>query len=231
MTSETLRRPHSFHFDIGKLDLRKALLLGGAAATALYVGIDAVAALRYEGYSYIDQTISELSAIDAPTRSLWIPFGVVHSLLTIGCGAGVWMSARGSRRLKLVGGFITVIGLLGLVAWPFAPMHQREVLAADGGTLSDTVHLILGGVDSLLFVSSIAVGATIFGKRFRNYSMATIAALFVCGLYTAMNANAVSQDEATPWIGITERISVFGSMIWIAVFALLLLPRRSSGSE
>ena len=31
---------------------------------------------------------------------------------------------------------------LGLL-WPFAPMHQREVLAAGGATPSDTLHQVL----------------------------------------------------------------------------------------
>ena len=51
----------------------KALLACGAGSTLFYFGMDAVAALLYDGYSYTDQTISELSAIGAPTRSLWVP--------------------------------------------------------------------------------------------------------------------------------------------------------------
>jgi hypothetical protein len=37
-----------------------------------------------------------------------------------------------------VGGLILAYASLGLL-WPFAAMHQREVLAAGGGTLSDTM--------------------------------------------------------------------------------------------
>ena len=55
---------------------RKALLACGVAAFLLYFALDLVAALLYDGYSYTDQTINELSAIDAETRSLWIPLGL-----------------------------------------------------------------------------------------------------------------------------------------------------------
>ena len=147
--------------------------------------MDVLAASRYDGYSYTDQTISELSAVGAPTRSLWIPLGFVYSVLTIACGFGIWASARQKRALRFVAAFVAGIGVLGLVAWPFAPMHQREVLAAGGGTLSDTMHLILGAADTLLFVLSIAFGATAFGKRFRLYSIATILVVLAFGAFTA----------------------------------------------
>jgi hypothetical protein len=49
---------------------RKALLVSGVLASLLYLGTDVLAALLYEGYSYTDQTVSELSAIGSPTRHL-----------------------------------------------------------------------------------------------------------------------------------------------------------------
>jgi len=213
---------------ISKVGRTKALLGCGVAATLLYVGTDLLAASLYDGYSYTDQTISELSAVGAPTRSLWIPLGVVYSVLTVACGFGIWASAGRKRALRFVAVFVSGIGILGLVAWPFAPMHQREVLAAGGGTLSDTVHLMLGAADTFLFVLSIACGATAFGKRFRLYSIATIFFVLAFGALTGMDAPRVADNERTPWVGITERIAVFGSMLWIAVLAIALLRARDA---
>jgi hypothetical protein len=210
---------------IGRPGWRKVLLACGAASTLLYIGMDAIAALRYDGYSYTDQTISELSAVDAPTRSLWIPPGFVYGVLMIAFGVGVW-AAGPKRALRLVAGFAAAIGVIGLVAWPFAPMHQRAVLAAGGSTASDTMHLVLAGVDSVLFMLSIAVGAATLGRRFRVYSIATFAVVFVSGALTSFRAGAVQADEPTPWLGIEERVTVFGSMLWLAVLAVALLRRR-----
>lgn len=208
---------------------RKILLACGIVATMLYVLMDLIASLRYDGYSYTGQTISELSAIDAPTRSLWIPLGVVYSLLMIAFGFGAWVAATYSRALRAVGMMAAGVGLLGLVAWPFAPMHQREILAAGGETLADTMHIVLGFVDTLLFMVSIAVGARVFGKRFLYYSIATIVVVLVSGTLTGMEGPKVANDESTPWIGVTERIAVFGSMLWYSVLAAgLLLSHRAS---
>ena len=204
------------------LGSRRVLLHCGVAAALLYFGMDLLAASRYNGYSYADQTISELSAVGAPTRSLWLPLGFLYSILTIACGFGIWASAAQNRALRFVAVFVGGIGVLGVVGWPFAPMHQREVLAAGGGTLSDTMHLVLAGGSTLLFILSIAVGAKAAGKRFSVYSVVTILVVLTFGAFTGMDASQISHNEPTPWVGITERIAVFGSMFWIAVLAVTL---------
>ena len=50
----------------------KALLWCGIIASVLYIATDMFAATLWEGYSYTAQQVSELSAIGAPTRPLWI---------------------------------------------------------------------------------------------------------------------------------------------------------------
>lgn len=143
------------------------------------------------------------------------------------------------------GGF-AFIGWLLLAAaavgplWWFAPMHQREVLAADGGNWQDTMHLALGGVSSLLFFVTIGVGAYAFGRPFRWFSFATIGLMLVFGTLMNMDVAKVGENEPTPWLGIWERIAIEGAMLWQAVFAIVLLtagrtlgaaPSPTSGPE
>jgi hypothetical protein len=52
------------------------------------------------------------------------------------------------------------------VAWPFASLYQREVLAAGGGTLADTGHLVLSMVTVVLMFAAMAFGAAAFGLQF-----------------------------------------------------------------
>jgi hypothetical protein len=108
-------------------------------------------------------------------------------------------------------------------------MHQREVLAADGATLSDTLHLILVGVGGIVFLFEAAFAAAAFGKWFRLYIIATIVAALVFGFITSLYAPEVQANEPTPWVGIYERVSAYGYELWIAVLAGILL--RSEGKR
>jgi hypothetical protein len=55
------------------LTVRKALLVCGILSSLLYVDTVEPAAIRWKGYSSKSQTVSELIAINAPTRPLVVP--------------------------------------------------------------------------------------------------------------------------------------------------------------
>src|SRR5688500_12064000 len=80
--------------------LRKILLICGVVSTLYYVGTTAYVTAQAEGYSSLSQAVSELSAVDAPTRSLGVALGVPYTLLLIAFGWGVWLSAGPSRALR-----------------------------------------------------------------------------------------------------------------------------------
>ena len=199
-----------------------ALLACGVASTALYIAMDVAAALRYDGYSYRSQTISELSAVGAPTRAFWLVASVPYGLLVGAFGVGVIAAARGRRSLRAMGALITTVGALALVAWPFAPMHQRDVLAAGGGTAGDTMHLVLSGADGMLALAVLGIGAATTRGRFRLYTLLTLATVLALAPYNAIGGSRLADDEPTPWLGIVERVMVFAPMVWFAALAVRL---------
>ena len=158
------------------------------------------------------------------TRSLWVPLGIVYALLAAAFGLGVWKAAAGNRELKIVGGFLFINGIISLF-WP--PMHQREVLAAGGGTMTDTMHIVFSIVTVLLFMLSIGFGAVAFGKSFRFYSIASLIILVVFGILTAMQAPDMEVNGPTPLMGVWERINIGVYICWIVVLAIILLRKES----
>jgi len=201
---------------------RRPLLTCGIISTLLYVGADILAAMLYDGYSYASQAISELSAVGAPTRPLLSLTGTAYLLLVIAFGCGVLLAAGRKRTLRVVGILLIGYGLVGF-AWRFAPMHQREVLAAGGGSQADIMHLVLSAIDILLYFLIIGFGGAAFGKRFRVYSIATILVVLVFGALTGLEGPRIAANLPTPWVGVWERIMLFSPMLWIAVLAALLL--------
>lgn len=81
----------------------KLLLSCGIISSVLYIATDIFAATLWRGYSYIDQSVSELSAIGAPTRSLSIVMLFLYNPLLIAFGTGVWKAAGPKRGLRVTG--------------------------------------------------------------------------------------------------------------------------------
>ena len=199
---------------------RRLLLFCGIAASLLYIAMNIFIPFLDKGYNWVTQTVSELSAVDAPTRSLWFPLGIIYTLLIAAFGWGVFRSADRKRSLRIVGILLIINGLIGLT---WSPMHQREGLAAGGGTFTDTWHLVMASVTVLLMFLTIGFGAVAFGKGFRFYSIVTILIFSVFGVLTFMEAPNVDKDLPTPYIGLWERINIAAFMSWLIVFSNNLL--------
>jgi hypothetical protein len=208
--------------------VRKGLLVCGILASFLYVAMTLFVGMWWEGYSSAAQTISELSAIGAPTRPLWMLLGTVYTVFMVAFGWIVWESAPPNRALRVVGALIMTQGVFAYF-WP--PMHQRAVLAAGGGTLTDTLHIVWTIVTGLFFMFAIGFGAAAFGKRFRVYSIATMVILFACGVLTGTYASQIQANLPTPWAGVWERINSTAYMVWIAVLAIAVLRTREPAAE
>ena len=206
---------------------RKYLLFCGVAASLLYIAMNIFVPPLYEEYNWVTQTVSELSAVDAPTRSVWFPLGIAYTLLIAAFGWGVLKSAGENRMLRVAGILMILHGVLGLT---WSPMHQREVLAAGGGTFSDTWHIVMSAITVLLMLLSIGFGAAAFGNGFRVYSIATILVFIVFGALTFSEAPNVDKNLSTPFIGLWERINIAAFMVWLAVFAMILLRTEKKTS-
>jgi hypothetical protein len=107
-------------------------------------------------------------------------------------------------------------------------MHQREVIAAGGGTLTDTLHIVWTAITVPLMMLSIGFAGFAFRKPFRIYSLLTIVIMIVGGAMTGIYSPDMEANLPTPWIGIWERIGIAPNMIWLIVFAILLLNKKQN---
>ena len=209
------------------LTARKVLLLSGAGSSVLYVAMTALIGQQWEGYDWRSQAVSELSAIGAPTREIWGIAGAFYTAMAIAFAWAVWRSPEPrSRALHASGGLLLAYALLGF-AWPFAPMHSRETLAAGGGTFSDTLHLIVAGAAVLLMFAAIISGAAAFRGWFRPFSITVAVILLLFGLLTFRDAPGLAANLPTPWLGVWERINIGAFMLWVAALSFVLLRRTA----
>ena len=204
---------------------RNSLLTCGILASALYVGMNVFIPMYWDGFSHASRVVSELSAFDTPTRSVWVLFGVAYALLVAAFGLGVWSSAGTNRALRTTGVLLAVYGLFNVVPWP--PMHQREVLAAGGGTMSDTLHIVWSAVAVAFMLVATLFGAAATGRAFRVYSIITVIVMILFGAATAMQSSALEANRPTPFIGVWERISIGAFLTWMVVLAIREIRRQA----
>lgn len=208
--------------------MRNILLTCGILCSLLYVAADILAALRWGGYSYASQAVSELMAVGAPTRPFMITSFTVYGGLVIAFGIGVCMAAGRKRSLLITGILLTAYGAIGEAGLLWFPMHLRGA----ANSFTDTMHIIDTGLLVLLTLMFIGFGASADERWFRIYSIGTILILLVFGILAAMDGPRVAAQLPTPWLGVKERVNIYASMLWVLVFAVLLLrSQKSNGAS
>ena len=202
--------------------LTDVLLASGILSSIWYVVINAAVPSLWPEYSIVDQTVSELSAFGAPTRAVWIVAALPYTILFGLFGWGVLRTGTADRRRRTAGWLILACAVLNLW-WP--PMHAREVLAAGGGTMSDTLHLVWAGAITTMFIMIMVATAASLGSGLRLYTAFTVVVLAVFGGMTTWLSPNVALDLPTPWIGVWERLNIGAFLLWVVVVAVALLNR------
>lgn len=210
------------------MPITRLLIICGTAAAPFFILSDIVAAtLLYPGYDYSAQQVSELSAIGSPSRDFWMLMGYPYNLLTLAFAVGVWRVAEGRWPLKITAVLIVLFAANSFSWGWLAPMHMRGTQFTD----TDTMHIVFAIFAVVLMIGFISFGAAALGRGFRIYSAITIALMLAAGAVVSTQIAAIAANQPTPWMGLVERISVYGPMIWMAVFALALLRRQGAASS
>jgi Protein of unknown function (DUF998) len=201
----------------------RILLSCGIFSSLLYIGMNVFIPMLFEGYNSASQTVSELSAINAPTRPLWVALAMLYVLLFAAFGFGIRKYAYGNRHLRILGSLIIVYACFN-VYWP--PMHLR----GNEPTITDTLHITWAIITIILMMLIMGFGAAAFGRSFRIYTIITFAVFIVFGILISVESPGIPKNLPTPWIGIWERINIGAFMIWVIVLssALLIQEKKSS---
>lgn len=202
--------------------MQTILLLAGLLSSLVYVTIDLLSAARYPGYDIAHMAISELSAIGAPaaSASLWRILGPVYGALFLAFTVGDLRGAGENRWLRRAGWGMLAFVVWNLL-WPIFPMNQRDAEK----TTTDIMHLVVGGGSLILMLVIMGVGLPALGARFRRFSIASLAAVAAAGIGAFLYLPAMAAGGSTPWLGVVERVMLYGFLLWIAVLSAALMTR------
>jgi Protein of unknown function (DUF998) len=197
----------------------KALLVAGIAAVGVYAVGDLLSGLLYEGYSFKDQWISELTAFGSPVRPVMVAVILIHGLLLVAFGVGVGRWAD-RRSLRWVGSFLVAAGLVGFPTHTVFAMSSRWM---EGG-FNDTMHMVLSLVFSLIVSVAVALSAVASRGWFRLYSIVTLLVMIGFGGATSIAIRGIEENH-TPWAGGFERINAYAYFAWLVVLAVTVMRR------
>jgi hypothetical protein len=196
----------------------KLLLFAAIPSVVVYVIGDILSGLLYDGYSFIDQAVSELSAVGSPVRPLMVTVILIHGVLLLGFGIGILRVAR-RRSLRWIGWLLVAqFFIVGLWNHTIGAMSSRDLTAG----FNDTIHITLTTVFGLLVVAMMILSAVAYRGWVRVYSLSTLLVVAVFGMASAFAMRGLEQND-TPWGGGFERINAYAYFAWLVVLAITVM--------
>lgn len=180
------------------------------------------APLAYPGYDWMAQAVSDLSAVDAPSKELWNQLSSLYGV----CGMISIMMVCVAVQGKLTKILRVGIYLFAAMNWISSVGYKMFPLTTSGtpDSFQDIMHVYVVTVGVVLF--SIVSLVTIFvggmkAKRYRSLAV-WAAAAFLFMMLGAIGTNVVPKE----YFGIPERFSVFAATGFNAVLGWYLFQNK-----
>ena len=209
-----------------KKTLIQKLGLLGVVSFLSYTAAVVFSPLTYPGYCWTAQAVSDLSAANAPSLTLWNQLSSLYNVCELLCVMMVCVGIQG-RGTKLLR---TGIYLFAAMEWVSAVGFRMFPLSDSGyaGTFQDRMHLLATALVVLLSVASLTV-ILIAGLRDRGCRSYGVCA----GVALAMMLVGALGMKLVPaaYFGVVERFSVFAATGFNAALGLHLFCMKERETE
>jgi len=197
--------------------LRRMGILGIISLLS-YTAAVVLAPLAYPGYSWLSQAVSDLSAANAPSRTLWNQLASLYNLCGLVSLMMICVYVQGKLTKTLRAGLYTFT----LMQWISAVGYAMFPLTDSGyaGSFQDVMHIVVTALVVLLSIASLVI-LMVGGYRRGTYpSLAVWATVALCMMFTgAIGMNLVPKG----YFGVMERFSVFAATGFTAVLGVYLM--------
>ena len=138
-----------------KKALTQKLGLLGIVSFLSYTAAVVFAPLAYPGYNWMAQAVSDLSASNAPSLTLWNQLTALYNVCEVVCVTIVCIGIQGQKTKLLRSG----IYLFAAMEWLSAVGYRMFPLSASGyaGEFQDVMHMAVTALVVLLSIASLTV--------------------------------------------------------------------------
>jgi len=213
MTYSKIQIPKQFAIE---WTFERLFIFCGVLASLIYVFMDILAGATYKGYSFIDQTYSELLATNAATRPLMMLVSVVFSLLLIIFAMGVWSFKNTNQYARHTSVLMIFYATTSFAIDVGFQMNMR----GEVNTTRNYLHPLIMALMAIAILVTMFYGSNLLGNRFQYYTYITMAVITIFVIFTGMQVTTLDAGGDTPFMGVTERIYTYAIMLWIALLSI-----------
>ena len=205
--------------------------LTGILALLSYTAAVVFSPMRYPGYNWMAQAVSDLSAVSAPSRELWNRLASLYGVGSVVCAScvAVFVSERKISSLLFRVGIYLFAGMnwISNVGYGMFPLTDsgKEITS-----IQETMHM---AVTILVVAFSIVSLICLIVNGFRDRRTGDIGVWAGIALLLMMAGSVGTGIVPPEYFGLVERFSVFSAVGFNAVLGIYLFLgfKRAGGAE
>lgn len=194
--------------------------LTGVISLISYTAAVCFSPLAYEGYNWLSQAVSDLSAEDAPSRRLWEQLAAFYNVCSVVCTTCVSVYISGNKtgtRLFRAGVYLfTVMDWISNIGYKMFPLTDS---GKNIDTFQEIMHIAVTAAVVLLSIVSLLLIIIAGFKKAGIRSLGVWAAAALGMMFVGAIGQAVVPKE---YFGVVERFSVFAAVGFDAVLGVYL---------
>ncbi|MBR6101106.1 MAG: DUF998 domain-containing protein [Ruminococcus sp.] len=190
----------------------------GVISLLSYTAAVIFAPLDYSGYDWMSQAVSDLSAENSPSRSLWNTIAAPYNKCTLVCLMSVCLYVQGrlTKSLRVGIYLFTVMSWISGIGYAMFPLSE----SGNPDKFQDIMHTyVVTPAVVMLSIASLVV-LIVGGLRNKQYRCLGICAAIALGMMFLGPIGMAALPKA--YFGIFERFSVFAAAGFTAVLGVFL---------
>lgn len=201
--------------------------LAGVLALLSYLSAALFAPHFYPGYDWLSQAVSDLSALTAPSRNVWLQLAGIYEVATVVSVviAVIYFEHR-VNKLSRIGIYLFALSnVLSIIGYRLFPLSD----SGHAGTLLDMMHIYVM-TPLVILLSLISLGLICIGS-YRTHGRASLGVAAGCCLLLMLLGAIGTAILPKAYFGIPERISVFAVVIFNAILGFFVFRGDFRTSE
>lgn len=186
----------------------------GIISVILYLLHDVIGALNYPGYEWTRQAVSDLTAVDAPSKAIAGQFSSVHGLFSVVTNALLCILVINMKKVLRIGIYLfAAMHSVSAIGYKFFPLTSSGY----DGSFSSFMHtyVVTALVVILSIVSLVVIAVGSFKDHRKKLGIGAIIAL-VCMLMGPVGMAACPIEI----FGVVERFSTYSAVVFTGVLGV-----------
>lgn len=193
------------------------LALSGIFSIIFYLLHDIVGAMNYQGYNWMSQAVSDLTATDSPSFVVASGFVTVYKILSCLCSALLCILIKNEKKKTLRLGIylFSIMNFISAIGYALFPLSSSGY----DGSIQSIIHVyVLTTLVVLLSIISLIIIAVGSLKGENKHKLLGI--LSIISLLLMFIGTVGSQNVSKEIFGIFERFSTYSAVIFTGILGV-----------